>query len=282
MSLSGLQNSIDRLRKVFPPYYLQPLILLSYNITASLIFNFERPNWIFVAGVLAGLVVHCLVGHFVFGKIGNLAISCTVSFGGMLQMYSPEYWPYLILPIIGNLSKGIVLFKGRHIFNPSNLALVFMFEFFPHTVVGNNSIFSHYLGVGAIFFLLGTINVLYARQATTAFAWYIAFVVFNYVRFRLIANAPFNFALIALNPLIILFTFHMITDPMTTPITRIGKVIFAVTVALLDALMRNQNFPQSNYYALFFITAFMPLIWEFEKRWAGVAGTPQPRRAAGA
>lgn len=122
---------IDRARKVFPPYYLQPTILFLYNITATVVFNFERPFWVFGLGILAGLAVHCLLGKFVYGQIGNIAISLIISFGGMLQMYSPEWWPYVLLAVIGNLSKGLIRFRGRHIFNPSNLALVCMFELFP-------------------------------------------------------------------------------------------------------------------------------------------------------
>ena len=268
---------IDRCREIFPPYYLQPLILLSYNITSRYVFNFERPNWIFALGVLLGIIVHCLVGHFIFKKIGNIAISFTISFGGMLQMYSPEYWPYLLLPIIGNLSKGIIRYKGRHIFNPSNLALVILFELFPHTVVGNTYVFSSYVGVAIIFFILGTINVAYARQATTAFAWYFSFVLIQWIRFTFFINAPFNFVYIALNPLLILFTFHMITDPMTTPTTRLGKVLFAIAVAVLDGFMRDRNFPQSNYYALVILCAFLPLIWEAEAKWLGGKGLPNAR-----
>ncbi len=277
MSSTEAKSWIDRCREIFPPYYLQPLILLGYNLTSRYVFNFERPNWIFALGVCLGLVVHALVGHFIFKRIGNIAISFTISFGGMLQMYSPEYWPYLLLPVIGNLSKGIIRYKGRHIFNPSNLALVCMFELFPHTVVGNSYVFSGYLGVAAIFFVLGTINVLYARQATTAFAWYIAFIVIQWIRFRFFINAPFNFVYIALNPLLILFTFHMITDPMTTPQTRLGKVLFAIAVAVLDGFMRSRNFPQSNYYALVIFCAFLPLIWEAEARWPGGKPLPNPR-----
>jgi enediyne biosynthesis protein E5 len=262
---------LDRCRQIFPPFYLQPLILLGYNIVSRQVFNFERPTSVFVLGVLCGIIVHCLVGYFVYKKIGNIAISFTISFGGMLQMYSPELWPYLLIPIIGNLSKGFVRYKGRHFFNPSNFALVLMFELFPHTVVGNYSVFSSYLGVAFIFFILGTINVLYAKQATVAFSWYISFWIINYIRF-LIENPTYNFAYLALNPLLILFTFHMMTDPMTTPKTRIGKILFGVTAAVLDAILRNRNFPQSNYYVLFGMCAFNPLIWEIESRWMAKKG----------
>ena len=257
---------LDRCRKVFPPFYLQPCILLGYNIVSRAVFNFERPTWVFALGILCGIIVHCLVGYFIFKKIGNIAISFTISFGGMLQMYSPDLWPYLLIPILGNLSKGIIRFKGRHFFNPSNFALVVLFELFPHTVVGNYSVFSSYLGVSLIFFILGAINVIYAKQATMAFSWYISFWVLNYLRFQY-TGGSFNFAYIALNPLLILFTFHMITDPMTTPKTMLGKILFGFSVALVDAFLRSKSFPQSNYYVLFGMCALLPLIWEIETWW---------------
>ena len=262
---------LDKCRKIFPPFYLQPLILLGYNIVSRSVFNFERPTSVFVTGIICGIIVHCLVGYFMYKKIGNIAISFTVSFGGMLQMYSPELWPYLLIPIIGNLSKGLIRFNGRHFFNPSNFALVILFELFPHTVVGNYNVFSSYLGVAGIFFILGTINVLYAKQATVAFSWYISFWIINYVRY-LVEQPTYNFAYLALNPLLILFTFHMITDPMTTPKTRVGKILFGVTAAVVDAFLRNRNFPQSNYYVLFGLCAFLPIIWEIEAKWMASKG----------
>lgn len=257
---------LDKCRKVFPPFYLQPLILLGYNLVSREVFNFERPSWIFALGVLCGIIVHCLVGYFIYKKIGNIAISFTVSFGGMLQMYSPDLWPYLLIPIIGNLSKGLIRFKGRHFFNPSNFALVIMFELFPHTVVGNYQVFSSYLGISVIFFILGTINVLYAKQGTLAFSWYISFWVFNLARY-FYEGSTYNFAYLALNPLLILFTFHMITDPMTTPKTNVGRVLFGVVAALIDCFLRSRHFPQSNYYVLFGLCACLPIIWEIETRW---------------
>ncbi len=262
---------IDKCREIFPPFYLQPCILLGYNIISRAVFNFERPTWIFALGILCGIFVHSLVGLFIYKKIGNIAISFTISFGGMLQMYSPDLWPYLLIPILGNLSKGLIRFNGRHFFNPSNFALVLMFELFPHTVVGNYNVFSSYVGVAGIFFILGLINVLYAKQATVAFSWYISFWIINYLRY-LVDDPTYNFAYLALNPLLILFTFHMITDPMTTPKTRVGKILFGITAAIVDAFLRSRNFPQSNYYVLFGLCACLPIIWEVEARWMARQG----------
>lgn len=257
-------KSLEDLKKVFPPYYMQAMILLGYNLVARYVFNFERPQWVFALSISIGIILSYLVGKIIFKKHNSIFIALIIAFGGTLQMYSPLLWPYMLLPVFAVLSKGFLHYKGRHIFNPSNFGLVCMFELFPHAVVGNSYIFSGYLGVAFIFFILGSINVLYAKQATMAFSWYVAFIVFNYLRFKVVGNAPFNFAYLALNPLIILFTFHMVTDPVTVPLSRIGKILFGITIALVDTLMRSRNFPQSNYYALIICCAFLPLIWEFE------------------
>ncbi len=264
MNFLSKYKSLEDLKQDFPPYYLQAMILLSYNLVARYVFNFERPQWVFALSISIGIILSFLVSRYIFKRKNSIFIALIIAFGGTLQMYSPLLWPYMLLPVFAVFSKGFISYKGRHIFNPSNFGLVCMFELFPHAVVGNSYIFSGYLGVALIFFVLGTINVLYAKQATMAFSWYVAFVVFNYLRFKVVGDAPFNFAYLALNPLIILFTFHMVTDPVTVPVSKMGKVLFGIAIALVDTLMRSRNFPQSNYYALIICCAFLPLIWEFE------------------
>lgn len=268
-------HSINDFKKVFPPYYLQALILLGYNLVGRYIFNFERPQWIFALSILIGITLSYLLGKFVFKKNNSIFIALIVTFGGTLQMYSPFLWPYTLLPIFGVLSKAFITYKGRHIFNPSNFALVCLFEFFPLAVVGNSYLFSSYMGVALIFFVLGSINAFYAKQATVAFSWLIAFILFNYIRYKLILNSPFNFAYLALNPIIILFTFHMVTDPVTIPLTRIGKVLFGISIALVDVILRAHNFPQSNYYALIICCAFLPFIWELELKVSDARSLPE-------
>ncbi|MBY0518166.1 MAG: RnfABCDGE type electron transport complex subunit D [Bacteriovoracaceae bacterium] len=266
MSFLKKISSVEDLKKVFPPYYLQALILLGYNLVARYIFNFERPQWIFAMSISIGVALSYLIGKFIYKKNHSIFIALIVAFGGTLQMYSPLLWPYMLLPVFAVLSKATIRYKGRHIFNPSNFGLVCMFELFPHAVVGNSYVFSGYLGVAAIFFVLGSLNVLYARQAIVAFSWYVAFICFNYLRFKILGNAPFNFAYLAFNPIIILFTFHMVTDPVTVPVSKTGKILFGVGVALLDSILRGKNFPQSNYYALIICCSFLPLIWELESK----------------
>lgn len=57
-----------------------------------------------------------------------------------------------------------------------------------------------------------------------------------------------------------LFTFFMITDPMTTPETVSGRIAFGVVVGILDNLLRYKQVSQSPFFALFVVSAFVP-VW---------------------
>jgi Na+-translocating ferredoxin:NAD+ oxidoreductase RnfD subunit len=66
-----------------------------------------------------------------------------------------------------------------------------------------------------------------------------------------------------LNGSLMLFTFFMITDPVSTPNHRAGRIIFAVLVAVVAFYLGNYKFIQgATVWALFFLS---PLTILFDK-----------------
>ena len=139
-----------------------------------------------------------------------------------------------------------------------------MVELFPHHLITSTNLLSRYIFVSIIFFIIGTFKVIYAKQSVVALSWLVGFCVFNYARAVLIDGSHFNFALQVFNPLIMLFTFHMITDPATGPRTTRYKIGFGFLIAALDCIMRIQRKPNSNYYALVLCCCLLPFIWNLE------------------
>ena len=60
---------------------------------------------------------------------------------------------------------------------------------------------------------------------------------------------------------LVIFAFFMISDPKTTPDTRVGRILFATAVALLTYVLRFKYYlPEALFYSLFFCSALVPLL----------------------
>jgi len=162
-------------------------------------------------------------------------------------------WVYAAVGIVALLSKYLIQFRGRHIFNPSNLALVIFFlvlgsrrseplEFWwgPTSiwlilalgiiVCGALAILSrlHLLGVAAWFWLTfaASIGVIAASGHAMSARWHLGPVTNGYFWRILIAS-----------PEVFIFLSFMITDPRTVPETRFGRRVYGISIGLLAALL---------------------------------------------
>ena len=249
--------------------WLQACIHLTYALVARYGFNFESSIFNLFGTLAVCMVFDLVLSRILYQKPNNILTSTIIAFGCSLMIYSPSIWPYIGAVFAAICSKAFLRYNGRHIFNPSNFGIIAMLALFPNWTVTSGNLFSGYWVPSMAFFILGTINVIWARQTLVSFSWLIAFILCNYIR-GVVIDSPFQLSLLVLNPLIILFTFHMITDPMTTPRTALFRILYGVSVALLDVAFRFYGVIGSQFYALFIATAFMPFIWELEanKPWA--------------
>jgi Na+-transporting NADH:ubiquinone oxidoreductase subunit NqrB len=128
-------------------------------------------------------------------------------------------------------SKFIIRWRGKHIFNPTNLAIVALMLATPGVWVspgqwGNVAFF------GFLITCLGGLVVNRASRSDVTYAFMIAWTAVLVGR-SLWLGEPLTIPLHRLeNGALLLFTFFMISDPKTTPDSRAGRILFAVLVAL--------------------------------------------------
>jgi Na+-transporting NADH:ubiquinone oxidoreductase subunit NqrB len=148
-----------------------------------------------------------------------------------LLLRTNEVWVDVAAAGIAVASKFAIRIHGKHLFNPTNIALVTL-------VAGTHGawVSPGQWGVGVVFaFLLACIGGLVVNRAargdvTAAFiCTYMGLVVGRSVWL----GEPMAIPLHRLeNGALIIFTFFMISDPKTTPNSRAGRLVFAVLVAL--------------------------------------------------
>jgi enediyne biosynthesis protein E5 len=146
---------------------------------------------------------------------------------------------------------------SRHFFNPSNLGITATLIAFPWVGIAQPYMFTENLGpagdwvLPAIIVCSGSfLNTVFTQRIPLILAWLGTFVVQAAVRHLLLDH---SFAA-ALNPMtgvaFLLFTYYMVTDPATTPVTARGQVAFGASVAAAYGLLVSFQIVFGLFFAL--------------------------------
>ena len=132
--------------------------------------------------------------------------------------------------VITIASKFVLRLNGKHIFNPTNFGIVAIILFTGQVWVspgqwGNVAFF------GFLMACLGGLVVNRASRSDVTYAFIFFYLAFVFGR-SIYLGEPLKIPVHRLeNGALLLFTFFMISDPKTTPNSRVGRILFAFLVA---------------------------------------------------
>lgn len=136
----------------------------------------------------------------------------------------------LVAVVVAIASKFLIRIRGKHVFNPTNFAIVVLMLGSSHVWVSPGQ----WGSVAFFAFLivcLGGLVVNRAARADVTWAFMAAWTLVLLAR-SLRLGEPLTIPLHRLESgSLLLFTFFMISDPKTTPDSRIGRIAFAAIVA---------------------------------------------------
>ncbi|MBX7144645.1 MAG: RnfABCDGE type electron transport complex subunit D [Oligoflexia bacterium] len=246
--------------------YLQLAILLAYSISAREIFSMDRPHWVTALCCGTALLLDVLIGVLKY-RVLRFPISALI-IGLATSLLLDSRFPalYVLAVSLAIFSKGLLRNGNSHIFNPANFGVVAVLLCFSYYATGIPSLFSGLFLPSLTFFALGCITVVYAKQAIISAAWIVGFLFFAWVRAFLSGGSPIAAALPILSPALLLFSFHMISDPATAPQSTRAGITYAVFIAFFDAVLRFYQVPYGNFYALFLTSACIPTVVSHLKR----------------
>ncbi|MGK2858862.1 MAG: DUF2330 domain-containing protein, partial [Thermoanaerobaculia bacterium] len=144
---------------------------------------------------------------------------------------SNTLWLILLGAVIAIASKFVIRWHGKHIFNPSNFAIVLLLATTDRVWVSAGQ----WGSAAVLAFLIacaGVTVVQRSRRSDITFAFLIAWTALQLAR-ALWLGDPLAIPLHRLeNGAMLIFAFFMISDPKTTPDSRLGRIVFATVVAL--------------------------------------------------
>lgn len=151
---------------------------------------------------------------------------------------------------------------SRHVFNPSNFGITVTLLLFPWVGIAPPYAFTENLyGVGdwilpAVIVGSGTLlNARFTGRLPLIAAWLAVFVLQALVR-SLAFGTPVAAALLPMTgTAFILYTFYMVTDPVTTPSSRRGQVLFGAAVGLTYGLLMAAHVVFGLFFALTIVSA---------------------------
>ncbi|MDQ4070129.1 MAG: RnfABCDGE type electron transport complex subunit D [Actinomycetota bacterium] len=262
-----------------------------------------------VCGLIEGVITFRNTGMVVWPASGILTGSSVALILRASGTVHGDYWSlngiqfFVLAGAVSLLSKHLIRPKGRHLFNPSNVGIVWCL-----LVVGPNHVFAQYLWWGpsilgqvlayavilfGAFWILRAVRMIPMALAFMAtFTALIGLFALGGREFFAIwhEGAPVGgmeyWVNVALSPEVLVFVFFMISDPQTAPKAPEARVVYGAAVALLAAAL---IFPQQTEFgikvailsSLTAVCAVVPLIEAGVRRW-GTAdrAIPEVRWAA--
>jgi len=158
-----------------------------------------------------------------------------------LLLRSNSVWLLVAGSVIAIASKFVIRWRGKHIFNPTNIAIVALMLTTTKVWVspgqwGNVAFF------GFLITCLGGLVVNRAARSDVTYAFMIAWTALLIGRSMWLGE-PLAIPLHRMESgALLLFTFFMISDPKTTPDARAGRLLFAAIVALGGAYIQFKLF----------------------------------------
>jgi Na+-transporting NADH:ubiquinone oxidoreductase subunit NqrB len=229
-------------------------------LVASINMNYLPHSLAIVLSTLGmAIFLDCLLIRWKWGHWELPLGALSAAYGCLFFVRSYNLSHFLMAVGIAIFSKYILRFNGRHIFNPSNFAIVALLVFFASDIAS----FGSRWGTDPLFLfiiLFFGVPVLWrAKKLVLTFSMFFFFVLIASLRAWYFGSSIVMTASIAFSTGFVISFFFMITDPVTSPVTRKGQALFAATIALIDQTMRQFQYPDATQYAIFITTALCPL-----------------------
>ena len=254
------------------------LILLGYLLLGFTVLGFNRSPFQAVMTSVSACGFEMILCRIFRGKwmvpLSALITSLSLS---ILLNYSHDFF-ILFVPVFFAIgTKYVFTFQGRHVFNPAlagvTLSLVFagsLITAAPSYQWNGIESMSVFMAMLAIFFLLPKV-----RRHAIVISFLLSFTILTALRAWVMRwHLPFETLFLGTltSPAFFLFTFFMITDPMTSPSSTKGQIWTGVALAVIDLLFHLRQSYFTFFYAAFALAA-AKLVF-FHWRAAVLAGSP--------
>jgi len=233
--------------------YIPPAFITLILLVGQLSFGILDSYVNVVVSIGTSLIAEIVLAWLLLGTRKNLASAYITGISVGILIRSNLVWPYVVTALLSIMSKYVLRYKGRHLWNPSNFGVSWMLFMAPLGVAGLGIQWGNNLGAMSVIWLLGLAIVYRAKKFHVTAAYIVSFVILAYVRSLITAN-PFLAELAPLTgPMYQLFIFFMVTDPGVAVTGKRAQVLVVILVAVVEFVLRLESFIYAPFYALFLV-----------------------------
>lgn len=240
-------------------------LFLVYGVWA-LGWDAEIPNW--ATCIAACLGTQALLIHFTGGRWTSLKSAMISALGLCLMLKTNTLMTCALAGGITIAGKYLIRVDRKHIFNPNNLGIIMAIVLTGDAWVspgqwGSSVTALYFMGAAALIVLLKV------GRIDTSLMFMLSYLGLEFIRTVLYLGWPVDhFFHLVTNGTVLLFTFFMITDPVTTPNAPRARLIWAALIGIMTFVLTHVFYLQSAapIWALFIIA---PLTVVFDKIFAG-------------
>ena len=224
---------------------IEPRYLIVFLITLVLVVGEARYGILGGYARLATTLGVCVatevfLSWWLRGRVVNIA-SAYITGISLALLTKPQaniLWPFALGAFLAITSKYVLTYRGRHLWNPSNLAIALMVLLAADSV----AILSHQWGndiwTNLVIWFFGLVIAWRAKVLHVTLTYVACFSGFAIVRHFIVGGPLLAEIAPITGPMYQLFVFFMVTDPRTTVSTKRGRIIVVAIVALVETLIR--------------------------------------------
>ncbi len=231
-----------------PPLFIT-LILLVGHFTFGILESYKT----LAIAIGSSILTELALSRLILGKWKNISSAYITGISVSILIRSTFIWPFAVAAVLSIMTKYVLRFRGRHIWNPSNFGISWMFFFAPLSVAGLSIQWGNNLLPMLVIWTLGLFIVVRAKRIHITLTYVVSFIGFSFLR-SIILGGPFLTEVAPLTgPMYQLFVFFMITDPATTVKNKKGQIAVAFLIAMVEFVLRLNEFIYAPFYALFLV-----------------------------
>lgn len=265
--------------------HYQILFLGTFLFYGTFILGWET-HWDQLFAIFSVALLTQFAGIKFLGLPSNSWKSALITILGLSLLLKTNHWGISALAAFLSIaSKFVFKVNGKHIFNPGNFGIIAVILLTKQAWISPGQ-----WGSGAILLflvgILGSVVVYKVNRLDTSFAFIGTLIGLQVWRNIIYQGWPFDYIIQQFtNGSILLFTFFMITDPVTTPSNRTARIIWSTLIAVVSFYISNYYFVNgAPVWVLFFLSPLTPLFDKVLKgarfQWLEPEPTKQPSHSS--
>ena len=233
--------------------YLAPILVTAFLLIGDLSYGILESYTRTALAIGTAIAAELALGRLVYGRWPHLASAYITGISVGMIVRSPLIWPFVAGSVLSILSKYVLRWRDRHLWNPSNFGLCALFFLAPATVAALSIQWGNELWPMLEIWGLGGIILWRLGRLHIAATYVAAFLALSFVRTE-ITGVPWLAAVAPITgPMYQLFVFFMITDPRTTVSGTLAQCVVVIVVAIVEMLLRLAGEVYAPLYALFLV-----------------------------